>query len=351
MVLQMDPVGDFQTARRRKLENIALQQKLEQQPQRNRLLDIELKTAEAELAAQPERARIATQKAAREQQASDIDLVSQQAVFLNQTARALKELPETQWGAALERLAPSFQALGIPPEQLGSVTPQILDEVIASTQGFVGAPGGVDKFGRVFQAEGPTGRAFFQASEAGQLRELPGIRPIEGVQERKFEAAQEEKIVKEEQARKTSQREAALVGFDINTALDQAESAFTTGFAGSIAAAVPGTPAFDLRSTLDTIKANVGFNKLQEMRDNSPTGGALGQVSEQENRLLQSVLGNVEQSQSKEQFTRNLTRLKSIFDAVVNGTQPIPFTQEDFDQIPSGATYISPDTGTLHRKQ
>ncbi len=81
---------------------------------------------------------------------------------------------------------------------------------------------------------------------------------------------------------------------------------WTTGLLGSGLAKIAGTPAYDLQANLATVKANIGFDRLQEMRDNSPTGGALGQVSEMENRLLQAVWGNLEQSQSKEQFIENL---------------------------------------------
>ena len=64
--------------------------------------------------------------------------------------------------------------------------------------------------------------------------------------------------------------------------------------------------ATDLDGTLETIRANAGFDKLQEMRDNSPTGGAVGQVSNIELRGLQSAWGNVQRSQSEEQLDRNL---------------------------------------------
>ena len=66
--------------------------------------------------------------------------------------------------------------------------------------------------------------------------------------------------------------------------------------------------------------------------------------------MLQSVLGSLEQAQSAEQFRSNLERLRVIFDAVVHGTQAIPFTQEDYDKIPSGSMFIDPDDGTLLRK-
>jgi len=47
------------------------------------------------------------------------------------------------------------------------------------------------------------------------------------------------------------------------------------------------------------------------MRDNSPTGGALGQVSEFENRLLQSVRGSLDPNQSQDQLRNNLLNIQS----------------------------------------
>jgi hypothetical protein len=53
-------------------------------------------------------------------------------------------------------------------------------------------------------------------------------------------------------------------------------------FGSESLAKVPGSGAADLRALLDTIGANLAFNELGEMRSNSPTGGALGQVTERE---------------------------------------------------------------------
>lgn len=92
---------------------------------------------------------------------------------------------------------------------------------------------------------------------------------------------------------------------------DAASPLGVTGL-GSVLSYIPGTDASDLASTLNTIKANVGFDKLQAMREASPTGGALGQVSERENTLLQSVLGALDQSQTQGQFVQNLQRLRDV---------------------------------------
>jgi hypothetical protein len=80
---------------------------------------------------------------------------------------------------------------------------------------------------------------------------------------------------------------------------------FTTGY-GAILSAIPGSPAYDVKTRLEQIKAATGFDELSKMRQNSPTGGALGQVSEQENRLLQSVRGSVDQAQSDPQLRQTL---------------------------------------------
>ena len=99
----------------------------------------------------------------------------------------------------------------------------------------------------------------------------------------------------------------------------------TTGFFGQLLSKVGGSDANNLRSQLQTIRSNVGFDKLQAMRAASPTGGALGNVSEKENEYLQSVLGNVEQSQSPEQLKRNLLRLREAYLDIVHGYGNRPF--------------------------
>lgn len=89
---------------------------------------------------------------------------------------------------------------------------------------------------------------------------------------------------------------------------------------GSFLSGIPGTNARDLAATLETIRSSVGFDRLQEMRKSSPTGGALGAVSDAENKMLQAALGSLEQSQSEEQFIANLDRVENIYLDIVHGT-------------------------------
>lgn len=92
---------------------------------------------------------------------------------------------------------------------------------------------------------------------------------------------------------------------------------FTAGV-GAWSKIIPASPAKNLAAKLDTIRANVGFDKLSEMRADSPTGGALGQVSEFENKLLQSVLGSLEQDQSPAQLRDNLMKVKQAMESAKN---------------------------------
>lgn len=81
-----------------------------------------------------------------------------------------------------------------------------------------------------------------------------------------------------------------------------------TGLAGSY---VPGTDAYALGTDLATIRANLGFEELQAMRDASPTGGALGQVAVQELDYLQSVKGKLDQGLGGQDLLSNLDDLEA----------------------------------------
>ena len=92
-----------------------------------------------------------------------------------------------------------------------------------------------------------------------------------------------------------------------------------TGLGGSLMQNVPASAAHDMQQRLATLKALVGFKQLNEMRAQSPTGGALGNVTERELGFLQSVIGSLEQSQSRKQFLENLGLVENAFNRVVHG--------------------------------
>lgn len=78
-----------------------------------------------------------------------------------------------------------------------------------------------------------------------------------------------------------------------------------TGIRGKIPN-IPGTDPANAMAELTTLKTQVGFGALQAMRDASKTGGALGQVSDFENKALQNSLVALDNSQSADEFRKNL---------------------------------------------
>ena len=104
----------------------------------------------------------------------------------------------------------------------------------------------------------------------------------------------------------------------------------TTGLVGKAQAFVPGTDAFNLNQRLLTIKANLGFDRLQQMRDASPTGGALGQVAVQELNALQSTVGSLEIGQDRKELQKNLNKIEHHYSNWIRTTQgekPISFEE------------------------
>lgn len=94
------------------------------------------------------------------------------------------------------------------------------------------------------------------------------------------------------------------------------------GTQGGVLAA--GSARKTAEATIQTIKANVGFDRLNQMRQESPTGGALGNITEQELAFLQSVLGSIDLSQKDVAILSNLTRLTKIYEDIMKKAQAYP---------------------------
>ena len=122
-------------------------------------------------------------------------------------------------------------------------------------------------------------------------------------------AAQAPKRIKQyEQALTASKSVRDALGKAINLV-----GATTTGWAGARMRNIEGSDAFDLNSQIETVKANLGFDRLQEMRDNSPTGGALGAIAVQELVALQSTIANLDPNQSADQLKSNLQKVEQHY--------------------------------------
>jgi hypothetical protein len=130
------------------------------------------------------------------------------------------------------------------------------------------------------------------------------------------------------QARAQTERRAGQVAAanvvtrDIDRVLERLDTAVlpVTGFgATTMAALVGGSPAADVKRLRDSLEANIAFNKLNELRQQSPTGGALGNVTDKDMDLLKAVVGSLSQDQSPRQFRENLLNVRAEFMRVIHG--------------------------------
>jgi hypothetical protein len=152
----------------------------------------------------------------------------------------------------------------------------------------------------------------------------------------------QERLEKQEQSANAAIMGADRIIKEVGEARDKV-SGFTAGL-GSYLSVLPLTEAKDLSKRLTTIKANLGFDRLQQMRDASPTGGALGQVAVQELIALQSTIASLDQDQSPAQLKQALDKIESSYanwrnvvrqagKATVGG-QPSGSNEIDFNSLP-----------------
>jgi hypothetical protein len=73
----------------------------------------------------------------------------------------------------------------------------------------------------------------------------------------------------------------------------------------------PGTVSYDIASRIESLKSAAGLTSLQAMRQASPTGGALGQVSDRENAILQDSLARLDPKMSPQAFREQLQRIEA----------------------------------------
>lgn len=112
---------------------------------------------------------------------------------------------------------------------------------------------------------------------------------------------------------------------------------FETGYTGSALRRIPGTAAYGLKTKLDTLDANQAFRALQQMRESSPTGGALGQITERELDLLKSTIANLDPNQSQQDFLQSLDEARSYYQGLID---KLPAEQQAEPQLQNAMTRI-----------
>jgi hypothetical protein len=99
-------------------------------------------------------------------------------------------------------------------------------------------------------------------------------------------------------------------------------NSWTAGVAGKALGQMPfNTEARDVAAEIESLTASIGFDELSKMRAASPTGGALGQISDRENALLANVVASVRQDQSPGNLKKNLGIVRESAARILAATQ------------------------------
>ena len=169
--------------------------------------------------------------------------------------------------------------------------------------------GQFDEEGKFYPFNPPTGTSF-KTNPDGSVEYITGA----GVSQ-KTEKAEENKIDK-----------AIALTQDLNLLEDRMKS-MAPGVAGAVgriaAENIPGTFQAENKEVINRVVATLTLENLQAMRSNSPTGAALGNVSDKDTGLMRDSATSLRNAQSPEQFKRELVRLKNLQHDVVYGSERV----------------------------
>lgn len=94
---------------------------------------------------------------------------------------------------------------------------------------------------------------------------------------------------------------------------------------------IAGSSEANILKFIDSALSNVGLDRLQQMRESSPTGGALGQVPIAQQLRLEKVLGSLDLGQRPDVIESNIKRVMNVYFDIMNGD-----TQERQSLVDSG---------------
>ena len=258
-------------------------------------------------------------------------------------AKAQQSPPDLrpQWARPKQTLNPA-------QERLAPYLPAGLDPYQATARDWVKAKEALDSGkrsgGRYTGYNPDTGTAF--DTETNQIVMMPESQQVQSQRNEEKETALafvDAKIESKDDLLDTIKKAQEILSKDQNTLIKT-----TAGLPG-IVGFLPQTDGFDLQAKIDTIEANLAFDRLDEMRAASKTGGALGAVSEKELLLLKSSITSLNRLQSAGELANGLekvyTHYSRFIDALAAARQKQmgainpAAAEEEWDYDPATGTY------------
>jgi hypothetical protein len=140
----------------------------------------------------------------------------------------------------------------------------------------------------------------------------------------------------------------------IRGALEQARPLISSLSAGRASGIIPFNQwRTNLEKALEPVLASLSFAELQQMRTDSPTGGALGGIAVRELELLGATIASLSVDQSPEQLNGAIDAIDrhvSTIEAVTRVSRNMPVSPELVRLLPPGTEFIGTD-GVRRRRQ
>jgi len=152
------------------------------------------------------------------------------------------------------------------------------------------------------------------------------------------------------QAAEKEERKASTKGTMTSTILNAAKEArsladtYSTGVGAAFLQNVPMTDARKVAGNVKVLQAQATIETLNAMRQESPTGGALGNVTERENAMLAAKAGLLDPLSSAEDFKRQLDEYERTLLEIVHGEAK---GREIFSQTRSAPAAQQPAAGSM----
>lgn len=170
----------------------------------------------------------------------------------------------------------------------------------------------------VGQSKAAEAGASEQAKLQAQLQALPAelqMRTQAGIEQAAGEAAIKERATLTEQAAESEGKLNQIRDRQsmVTSAIDDAlaapgfDAAFGIDYARGF---VPATDARDARLRVNTVTNQIRLNVLSDLKALSPTGGAVGQVSNEEGRVMEGYLGQLDWTLSDAEARRTMEKIK-----------------------------------------
>jgi hypothetical protein len=167
----------------------------------------------------------------------------------------------------------------------------------------------------------PAGYMYAQNPDGTTARDADGLPTLVTIPGGQAEQSEVQQVEQEEKTEGLELTAASIITQDLERALIMIDESpvLATGLIGGATEWIGGLPADNLQEMLLGAQAHIGFERLQQMRDASKTGGALGQVSTIELDLLKSAFGALSITQDAKDLKFNIMRFSNILNDTVHG--------------------------------